>query len=146
MEKKDLIKILDEIFVPIGLKKKGNNWVQNGEVISKIINLQKSIHGNSYYINYGFIINKLKLTTTTHIENRLAANNTDEQKRITNLLDFDNDITLEVRITEIKNLIIDKIVSKILAINKEEDLLNELQKRPHLNDIPLVVKKHFNLL
>jgi len=76
----------------------------------------------------------------------LAANNTDEQKRITNLLDFDNDITLEVRITEIKNLIIDKIVSKILSINKEEDLLNELQKRPHLNDIPLVVKKHFNLL
>jgi len=37
MEKKDLIKLLDEMFIPIGFKRKGNNWVHNGEIITKII-------------------------------------------------------------------------------------------------------------
>ena len=35
MEKKDLTKLLDEIFIPIGFKRKGNNWVLNGKEINK---------------------------------------------------------------------------------------------------------------
>ena len=75
MEKKDLIKLLDEIFVPLGFKRKGHNWVLNGDELSKLINLQKSNYSNAFYIN----------------------------------------------------------------------LLNDLRKRLHLNNIPLVVKRHFNL-
>jgi hypothetical protein len=67
MEKKDLIKLLDEIFVPLGFKRKGNNWVLNGDELSKLINLQKSNYSNAFYINYGYIIKGLELTTVMHI-------------------------------------------------------------------------------
>lgn len=73
MEKRDLINFLDEVFVPLSFKKKGNSWVMNGNELSKIINLQKSNYGTAFYINYGYIIKGLNLTTTTHVENRLSS-------------------------------------------------------------------------
>lgn len=145
MEKKDLIKLLDEIFVPLGLKRKGNSWVFNGKELSKIINLQKSNYSNAFYINYGYIINGLELTTTTHVGNRLASTDKEEQKRITDLLDFETEIQTDQRLAELKVFITGKIATQIKSMNTEIDLLNELKKRQHLNDIPLVVKKHFNL-
>jgi hypothetical protein len=146
MEKKDLIKFLDEIFIPLGFKRKGNNWVLNGEELSKIINLQKSNYSNAFYINYGYVIKGLELTTSTHVENRLASIDKEEQKRITDLLDLETGIHIEQRLTELKKFIIAKIVRQIQSINTEEEILNELKKRPHLNDIPLIVKKHFSIL
>ena len=56
MEKKDLINILSEMLVPIGFKRKGNYWVVNGDEITKMVNLQKSQYGNSFYINYDYIV------------------------------------------------------------------------------------------
>ena len=70
MEKNGLIKLLDEIFFPLGFKRKGNNWVFNGDELSKIVNLQKSNYSNAFYINYGYIIKSIELTTRTHVENR----------------------------------------------------------------------------
>lgn len=145
MEKKDLIKLLDEIFVPLGFKRKGNNWVLNGDELSKLINLQKSNYSNAFYINYGYIIKGLELTTTTHVENRLASTNKEEQKRITDLLDLETEIPTDQRLAELKKLITDKIAVQMQSVNIEADLLNDLRKRPHLNNIPLVVKRHFNL-
>ena len=145
MEKKDLIKLLDEIFVPLGFKRKGNNWVLNGNELSKLINLQKSNYSNAFYINYGYIIKGLELTTTTHVENRLASTNKEEQKRITDLLDLETEIPTDQRFAELKKLIADKIAVQIQSMNTEADLLNDLRKQPHLNNIPLVVKRHFSL-
>jgi hypothetical protein len=146
MNKNDLIKLLDELFSPIGFKRKGNYWLANGNILSKMINLQKSSFGNHYFINYGYILKVLPLNNETmHIYNRVAAIEKDEQKRITDLLDLKNDIPDDKRLLELKKLLIDRIVSKIQLINTEEDVLNELKKRPHLNDISLVVKKYFNL-
>lgn len=145
MDKKDILKVLDEIFIPLNLKRKGNNWVLNGEVLSKIVNLQKSNYSNSFYINYGYIIKGLPLTTTMHVESRLAGRDKDENKRITDLLDLEASLPTDKRLSELKQVVADKVVPKIQYVNTEEDLLSELKKRPHLNDIPLVVKNHFNL-
>lgn len=145
MEKIDLIKLLDEIFVPLGFKRKGNNWVLNGDELSKLINLQKSNYSNAFYINYGYIIKGLELTTATHVEIRLASADKEEQKRITDLLDLETEIPEDRRLKELKTFIVDRIVTQIQSVNSEGDLLNDLKKRPHLNDIPLVVKKHFKL-
>ncbi|MCD7940769.1 MAG: DUF4304 domain-containing protein, partial [Bacteroides intestinalis] len=60
MEKKKIIELLNEIFSPLGFKRKGNNWVYNGKELSKIINLQKSNYSNSFYINYGYNINGIE--------------------------------------------------------------------------------------
>lgn len=145
MEKKDLIKLIDEMLIPIGFKRKGNNWVANGAVLTKIINLQQSNYGNQFYINYGYIIKNLELTTTTHVENRLASTNMDEQKEITNLLNLEIEIPSDKRVLGLSRLIVNKIISPMQLINTEVDLLNHLRNRPHLKDIPLVVKRYFNL-
>jgi len=68
-----------------------------------------------------------------------------EQQRITILLDLSNNIPNEERANELKKLLRERLVNNIQEVNTEEDVLSELKKRPHLNDIPLVVKRHFNL-
>jgi uncharacterized protein YjdB len=117
MEKKDLIKLLDEVFVPLAFKRKGNNWVLNDDELSKLINLQKSNYSNAFYINYGYIIKGLELTTTTHVENRLTSTNKEEQKKITDLLDLETKIPPDQRLAELKQLIADIIFEKMHLIN-----------------------------
>lgn len=86
------------------------------------------------------------MTTTTHVENRLSSADKEEQKEITDLLNLENDIDDSQRLIMLKRLVIEKIVKQIESTNTQEDLLRELQKRPHLHNIPLVVKKHFKLI
>ena len=54
MRKKELTDILSELFIPIGFKRKGNFWVINGDVLTKMVNLQKSQFSNRFYINYHY--------------------------------------------------------------------------------------------
>ncbi|WP_291100855.1 MULTISPECIES: DUF4304 domain-containing protein [unclassified Flavobacterium] len=145
MEKKDLVKLIDEKFSTLGFKRKANNWIFNNAELSKVINLQKSNFGNFFYINYGFIILKLELTTTTHFEKRLGSVNKMEQKRITDLLDLSNDLDDNERLLELNKLLSDQIVSDFQKINTEDDLLRELKKLKSLNAVLLIVKKYFNL-
>jgi hypothetical protein len=146
MEKKDLACILSEMFVPIGFKKKGNYWVINGELITKMINLQKSTFNNSFYINYGYILNSIPLgNLMMHVYNRFTSSNVEERNRITFLLDLESKITDEERRKELKEILQGKLIAKLQAVNTEEDLLAELKRRPHINDVTLAVKQHFNL-
>jgi hypothetical protein len=146
MEKKDLVNILSEMFSPIGFKRKGNNWVINRGVMTKIVNLQKSQFGNVFYINYGYILQALPLGIfKTHVENRIAFSTKEENLRLHELLDLDSNIFDEERTKELKEILQNKLISKIQSVNTEEDLSNELKKRPQLNDIPLVVKQYLNL-
>jgi hypothetical protein len=146
MEKKELANILSEILIPIGFKRKGNYWVINGSEITKMVNLQKSQFGNYFYINYGYILNAIPSNgLMMHICKRVASLDKDENLRIDELLDLESNISNEDRIQEVKRLLVEKLVEDINLVNTEEDLLDELKKRPHLNDIPLVVKKYFNL-
>jgi hypothetical protein len=146
MERKELANILNETLIPAGFKRKGNYWVINGDEITKMINLQKSQFGNVYYINYGYILQALPLGVfRTHVENRVAFSTKEENLRLHELLDLDSNISDEERTKALKEILQNKLVSKIQSIYTEKDLLDEFKKRPHLNDIPLVVKKHFNL-
>jgi hypothetical protein len=146
MEKKELASILSEILVPIGFKKKGDYWVVNGEEITKMVNLQKSQFSNSFYINYGYILKSIPLNgLMMHVFKGFGSIDKTEQQRITALLDLGNNIPNEDRAKELNKLLLEKLVHNIQEVNTEEDVLNELKKRPHLNDIPLIVKKHFSL-
>lgn len=146
MEKQELIKFLDNIFTPIGFKRKGNNWIINGEEISKIINLQKSQYSNSYYINYGYIIKKLPLNGfVNHVDNRLSSKNELEYRRIVDLLDLEFEISPEERFSELEKLIRNKIISQIESTNNEQDILKILKEKEFLYMIPPNVLEHFNL-
>jgi Domain of unknown function (DUF4304) len=146
MEKKELASILNEVLAPIGFKKKGDYWVINGDEITKMINLQKSQFSNSFYINYGYILKSVPLNgLMMHVFKGFGSIDKTEQQRMTALLDLGNNISNEDRAKELKKLLLEKLVLNIQEVNREEDVLSELKKRPHLNDIPLVVKKHFSL-
>jgi hypothetical protein len=146
MEKKELIKFLDEIFKPLEFKRKGNTWKNKNEVFVKIINLQKSKYSNAYYLNYGFIIKDLDLNNLEmHIYNRLSSINDSENQKIMDLLDMENSIAEDKRKSDLKMFIDKYLLTEIQNTNTENDLVNALKKRPHLNDIPLVVKRHLQL-
>ena len=147
MEKRELARILTEVLAPIGFKKKGDYWVINGDEITKIVNLQKSQFSESFNINYGYILKSIPLNgLMMHVFKGFGSNDKTEQQRITDLLDLRNNISNEDRDNELKKLILEKLVVNIQEVNTEEDVLNELKKRQHLNDIPLVDKKHFSLV
>jgi len=146
MEKKELVNILSEILIPIGFKKKGNYWIINGAEITKLINLQKSQFGNYYYINYGYILNEIPLNgLMMHIYKRVSSTDKKENLKIDELLNLESNMPNEDRIKELKNILSEKLIKNINSVNTEVDVFDELKKRPHLNDIPLVVKRHFNL-
>lgn len=131
---------------PKGFKKKGNYWVANSNEIAKMVNLQRSQFGNYFYINYGYILNSVPLSgLMMHIYKRVASLDKDENLRIDKLLDLENNIPDESRIQELKKLLFEKLIQNIDLVNTETDVLEELKKRPHLNNVSLVVKRHFNL-
>lgn len=145
MDKKELVNILSEIFVPFGFKKKGNYWVINNDAITKVVNLQKSQFGNYFYINYGYIIDSIPLDGMMHIYKRVDSSDKDENLRLNKLLDLESDIYKDDRANELKKVLLEKIVQEFNRVNTEADILGELKKQPHLNNIPLAVKRHFNL-
>lgn len=146
MEKKDLIDFLDNLFVPIGFKRKGSNWVINANEINRIINLQKSQYSNSYYLNYGYIINALPLNGfVNHVDNRLASEDKIEQIKITELLDLTNSISRDTRWQELSKIINVKIITEMQSVQTEKDLMNVLKRMKYLFTIPPFVLKHFNM-
>ncbi|WP_316810332.1 DUF4304 domain-containing protein [Pedobacter heparinus] len=146
MEKKELASILSEMLVPVGFKKKGNYWVLNGIEITKMVNLQKSQFSNSFYVNFGYILNAIPLNgLTMHIFSGLGSLDDRENTRIKELLDLESKVSKESRTSELKKILLEKLVQKVRLVNTEEDLLQELKELSHLNNIPLLVKRHLNL-
>jgi hypothetical protein len=95
------------------LNVKGNNWVLNDNELSKLVNLQESNYNNAFYINYGYNIKRLELTTNMHIFKGLVSVEEKENARINNLLNFENNVDAEERKLHLRKIIIDKIVSDL---------------------------------
>jgi hypothetical protein len=115
-------------------------------VITKMVNLQKSNYFNSYYINYGYILNKIPLDNLMmHIYNRMSALDADERNRTMILFDLDYNLDDLERTKSLQALVQNNLIEKINSINSEEDILYFLKRKENLNDIPLVVKKYYNL-
>ena len=146
MDKTKFIKVFDEIFKTNGFKKKGNNWFADGTELKKLVNLQRSNFGNYYYVNFGFLINCVEDDLLTHVGYRLTSADKEEKQRIDSLLNLDSSIDDEQRISELRFHLATDVINRLQKINTEAELLSEIKKLPHLNTIPLSVKKHFNLL
>lgn len=149
MEKKDLINILDTVFIPNGFKRKGNYWVFNSTEINKIINLQKSQFGNSYYINYGYVLNAIPLDNLSmHIFKGLGSSDESENSRIKELLNLDKEISKEAREKELQAILNHQIIEDFNNVNSEEEFVVYLKtlKPPYSNTIPVIIKKYFDLV
>lgn len=146
MKKKELIQLINQLLEPIGFKRKGNFWVINGDEITKIVNLQKSQYNDSFYINYGYIINSIPLVgMMMHVYNRLHSIDNKERESITFLLNLNNEIPDQDRILQLTNIIEKNMITELIKTNTERDILSNLKNRPHLNDIPLVVKRYLKI-
>jgi hypothetical protein len=141
MTKNDLIALLNDALLPEGFKRKGNYWVDNRGELSKIVNLQKSEFGDSFYVNYGFVIKRLPSDGTKwHIYLRVHSDNSRE------LLKLGKNFTDEVRSSELSELLDQKLVPALQAVNTEEDIRQRIVDGTwHYNTIPISVKKYFNL-
>ncbi|MBC8643232.1 DUF4304 domain-containing protein [Flavobacterium lindanitolerans] len=113
-KKTELLNLLNNIFLPLGFKRKGNSWVLNGNEINKIINLQKSQYGNVYYLHYNYVINSLPLNNRkVHIDNQLGSIDKEEQAMIQGLLDLESDIDTADRLIKLFEVINKKIVPEL---------------------------------
>lgn len=140
MERKELTNIIDEILKPLGFTKKGNYWRLEGEELFKIVNLQKSSYSNKYYINYGFDIKNLNYDSLSmHIFRGISTEDSEDR----DILDFEKD--LNSRIEKIKWLVTKVLLPNLNEINSLSDLINDLKKQPHLNDIPIKIKEFLGL-
>lgn len=138
--------LMDELLRPLGFRRKGNNWVAKGDPIERVVNLQRSRFGNSYYVNYGYIIGFLPLAgRTTHVEKRLGSTDRSENARIGTLLDFDQPVDNEVRLRELKYWIVEKIVSEMRNVKPEDDLLRVLKSMQFRYTVPPSVLEYFKL-
>ncbi len=121
--KDSIIEILESIIIPLNFKRKGNNYIKEGPEITKKINLQKPNFSNMYYINYGYNINALPTEDLfLHIYKRCKES---------------NGIYLREDIL--------RMINDIQSINSEADILKMIKMQTNINNIPLVVKKHFHL-
>lgn len=148
MKNKILESILSELLIPNGFKKKGNYWLINGNELTKIVHLQKSQFGNSFYINFGYIINSIPLNgLSMHIFQQVSSLDEKERNRIMELLNLDNDISETVRIDELDHILRSKLVDKMKSINSEDDIrkMTEDFSQAQLNMIPLSVKEYLKI-
>ncbi len=146
MTRKDFENLMSELLKPLGFRKKRHKWYLDGEVLNKIVELQKSMYGDMYYINYGYIFKDLELDTFVHIFRRLGSSDKDEQKRILRLLNFENNIPDEVRKAELIELIKKNMLRELESVHTAEDVYRLLQEKPFIKKmLPLKVKKYLGV-
>ncbi|QFT90826.1 hypothetical protein FIU87_19450 [Bacillus sp. THAF10] len=146
MTKEELVKFLDGLFKTNSFIKKGRKWTMTNDELIKIIILSRSRFGNYYYLDYGITIKNIELDgLVMHIYHSLGSLNGSDFTRMMNLLNLDTSITDKDRKEELENLIQNEIFTFFSAINNENDLLSNLKNRENLNDVPLCVKKYYQI-
>ena len=143
MEKVEIVGIITRVLKPIDFRRRGNNWVNEAGEIIKIVNLQKSVFGNRFYINYGFIVRCVPLIgAVMHVFNGLE--NCDDGGLTSNvILDLDIEIPDLTRAKRLEAILAKCVVTEMTKVNTERDIKESLENRLSLNDIPLNVKEYF---
>jgi hypothetical protein len=137
---------IDQILLPHKFVRNKNTWVLKSPEINKVISVYQSNYSDTYYIDYGFIINNLELNDLNmHVFKRLGSSDYNEQLFINRVLSLDSSMSDHERVSQLKLIIEDKALSVLEKINTESDLLVYIQSFPNLNMIPLLVKNYFRL-
>ncbi len=146
MDKIKFKQAIDEILLPHKFVRNKNTWILKKPEINKVISVYQSNYSDTYYIDYGFIINKLELIDLKkHVLKRLGTSDYNDQLLINRVLSLDSSMSEQERISQLKVFIEDKVLSVLERVNTESDLLVYIQSFPNLNMIPLVVKNYFRL-
>lgn len=138
--------LINKLLLSKGFKRDGKNrWIKEHAQIIVSIDLQKSNFGNQYYINYGFTIRNLVLDGwADHFGSRMSSINKKDREEIRDLLDFDNDLSDNIRKYRLEYYIT-KLIQYVDEIDKEDDLRLLLKNIALPVIIPLVTKRYFGI-
>jgi len=126
MNSKELITVLDDIFIPISFKRRKNKWVRLTSELSITLYLQKSQYGNFFYLRYFFTILSIDPSgKEAHVVSGLGSQDAYHSKRIKELLDLDSEIDDKVRSSELKEYTKDIVIAKIGSINTARELYSD---------------------
>ena len=125
MDRVTLAASIDMVFLPKGFKKKSRKWIFETDELVKIITLEKSSYGHSFFVDYGFIVKGLALDDF--------------------VMHFGFELPEILRMDNFTTMLKERVVPCFDEVNLQQDLLALLKKQPHLNAVPIVVKRHFNL-
>jgi len=150
VDKNDIMRALDEVLVPLGFKRKGNNWKVTSDMISKQVQLQRSNFGNQYYINYGFNFPDLDFDAVEmHIFRRFGSADQNEQKRIQPLLDLENGIESGIESgiggADLRRLFEAQVVPQLQAVNNKEEAIQDISKRTYFDVLTIKVKEYLGI-
>ncbi len=146
MEGKQFKTWFAEVAKANGFERRRDCWFQSTGDLTRVVNLQKSSFDNSYYVNFGFIVNSVPLgQLLMHIGYRLSSPNPDERAKIEELLNLDSPLDDTTRESGLRFRLSRDVYGQLQKTTTEADLLFALKKQPHMNSVPLSVKKHFNL-
>jgi hypothetical protein len=125
MDKVVLIEIAEEVFRPLGFKRKGSRLTFDNGTLIKVIVIEKSNFGHSFFIDYGIIVKAIPLEgSQNHFGFRLG------------------DI---LSVVQIRSDLQGKVKKYLEGINSEDDVLRALRDLPTLNIVPLRVREYFGL-
>ena len=121
MDKKDFIQLAHEVFKPLGYKRRNSNWSSETSELIRAFNLQKSMYGNLYYLNYGFIIKGLELRGLyDHVGGGFCYKDNEKRNHYMHkLLDCENDIPDEKRRKELRHVLedLEKQISEVRTVD-----------------------------
>ena len=145
MEKMDLVKIIGQVFQPVGFKRRGNYWKLRSDEITKIVYLQRSIYGKHFYIYWGFNFNELEDSVLMHVFYRLGFVDESQNKELKSLLDLATDISEDERSEKLLLILHRLLKSEINRTNSTKDVINDLNQRGQLSNVPNKVKEFLSL-
>lgn len=101
---------LSQVLEPEGFLKKASNWYSKAPEVIRMANLQKSIYGNQYYVNFGLWLNALGAAefpkeNQCHIGWRLGALSPRKEKLLASLLDLEKRMSDEDRVKALVDFI-----------------------------------------
>lgn len=125
MDKVVLLEITEEVFRPLGFKRKGSSMSLDNDSVIKVVTVEKSNFGNSFSITYGIIVKAIpRGASRLHLG-----------------LGLPEISTVGAVHFELRN----KVKKYLEDINTEEDVLRALKELPTLNIVPVRVREYFGL-
>lgn len=145
MDKKEFLSFINSVLKPFHFKKNGMKWrLDLGEIVEQIT-IQKSVYGNLYYFHYGYFIKSISTQTGYWHVPIVWTNSELHYKSLGNLLDMENNIDEETRLTEIREIVMRILTNHSNKIKTEIELKNFLLSTNVVNAVPLTVKRYLRV-
>lgn len=140
----ELVASLKPILENFGFRNKGLNWFYENENIVKIFNIQKSHFGKQIYLNIGIKIKALEPKISYTFPGSQIGFRFDSLVR-KEVLDFENNISNEVRSEEIIDMLISNPYKFFTLTGEKESIKRFIIESNSIHTVFLDTKKYLDI-